>query len=314
MRILVTGATGFIGRETCRVLSGRGHRVRAAVRRALPALQQAGIEQRVVGEIDGRTDWRAAVDCVDAILHLAGRAHVLAHDAAAAADHFHSVNVEGAVALLQAAQAAGVRRFVNVSSIGVLGQSTELEPFSDASSPRPVNAYASSKLAAETALAAMAAGTEVVTIRPPMVYGPGCPGNMARLLRLVRTGVPLPLALARAERDMIGIDNLVDILATCADHPAVAGQTYVVCDGEPVSTAGLVRMLGASMGRVPWLFPVPFRLLALAAAAAGRADDVRRLFLPLRIDDGRFRRHTGWAPVTPLRNGLEQTVRRFNEA
>jgi nucleoside-diphosphate-sugar epimerase len=308
MRILVTGASGFIGRAACRGFAARGHQVRAAVRTAASALRLEAFEPCTVGEVDGNTDWAGAVDGIDAIVHLAGRAHILGADAIQTAQAFRSVNVDGAVNLLRAAQDAGVRRFVNVSSIGVLAQSTEAEPLTDASTPRPSNPYAQSKLDSEIALGSAATRIELVSVRPPMVYGPGNPGNMQRLIRLVGTGLPLPLALAHGQRDMIGIDNLVDILAVCAAHPEVAGQTYAVCDGEPVSTAELIRMLGASMGRKPVLLPVPQGLLSTAAGWVGRADDVGRLFKPLRIDDRRFRAQTGWTPVTPLAQGLARTV------
>jgi nucleoside-diphosphate-sugar epimerase len=313
MKVLVTGASGFIGARTCLVLTARGHHVRAAVRRTLPTVASPGIEHCLIGDIHANTDWRQAVHGVDAVLHLAGRAHVLQKQAAAAIEAFRQVNVHGTLGLHQAAQSAGVRRFVHVSSIAVLGQSTEGEPWNDTSAPNPVNAYGRSKWEAEQALASSPGSMQVVSIRPPMVYGPACPGNLHRLLRLVRSGVPLPLASAGGRRDMIGLDNLVDILALCLASPAVAGQTYVVCDGQPVSTSELIRVLSEKMGRTPRLLPVPERLLAGAAGLLGRADDVQRLFKPLRIDDGRFRQHTGWSPATSLDRGLEQTVRWFEQ-
>jgi nucleoside-diphosphate-sugar epimerase len=238
---------------------------------------------------------------------------VLQEEPGSAIDAFRRVNVQGTLGLYRAAQSAGVRRMVNVSSIGVLGQRTQGEPLSDASPPNPVNAYARSKWEAEQALGQANGAMQVVSIRPPLVYGPGCPGNMRRLLRLVRAGLPLPLGSARGPRDMIGLDNLVDVLALCLDHPNVAGETYVVCDGQPVATAELVAMLGRMMGRTPPLLPVPPRLLAGAAALLGRADDVHRLFSPLRIDDRRFRQHTGWSPAISLEQGLEQTVRWYRQ-
>ncbi len=310
----MTGATGFIGRTVRRRLAERGHHVRVALRRPLPPVEAAGLECFVIGDIGPGTDWRDPVEEVDAIVHLAGRAHVLDSNGALTADEFRAVNVEGAVGLFEAAQAAGVRRFVNVSSIGVLGQSTQDTPLTDASPPCPGNAYARSKLEVEHALAALAGQLELVTVRPPIVYGPGNPGNMQRLLTLVRSGFPMPLALADGERDMIGVDNLADILATCVEHPSLGGQSYVVCDGEPISTRDLVRIIGQQMGRTPLLLPVPRVLLSAVAGLAGRGNDVARLFAPLRIDDRRFRQHTGWSPVVSLVQGLEQTVLWFNKA
>lgn len=313
MKILLTGASGFIGQTVYRRLAERGHQVRAALRRPPQLDDAADAEYCVVGEIGGDTDWRDAVAGVEAIVHLAGRAHVGDRNASRAVAEFRTVNVEGSVALFKTAQNAGVRRFVNVSSIGVLGQSTRGEQLSDASPPCPASAYAVSKLQAEHALAALAGPMELVTVRPPMVYGPGNPGNMLRLLKLVQSGVPLPLALASAKRDMVGVDNLSDILATCLEHPAVGGQTYVVCDGEPISTCELVQLIGRFMGRNPLLLPVPRFLIAAVAGLIGRREDVTRVFDPLRIDDRRFRQHTGWSPLSPLTQGLEQTVLWFNK-
>lgn len=307
---LITGATGFIGQRLCERATRDGVPVVAAVRQAAGRVP-AGVDTFVVGEINGNTHWEAALEGIDTVIHLAGRAHIVRETAQAPLEAFRTVNLRGTQALFEAAVAAGVRRFVNMSSIGVLGQNSGAAVFDDATTPRPVTPYGVSKLEAEQSLAALSAGSSVqcVSLRPPLVYGPGNGGNFLRLLDIVAKGMPLPLGMAHGLRDMIGVDNLVDIIMTCARHDGVVGHTYGVRDGEPVSTADLFGRLAHLMGRPARLLPVPAGLLGAMAGLLGRREDVQRLFSPLRIDDSSFRRDTGWQPVCTLDHGLAQTVR-----
>jgi nucleoside-diphosphate-sugar epimerase len=271
-------------------------------------LLPARIELTTIGDIGRDTDWRASLDGIDTIFHLAGRAHVIKETETDALGAFRSVNVEGTACLVSAARAAGVRRFVHVSSVGVLGNATRGSVFDENSQPAPYNAYAASKWEAEQRLARVSNDIEVVIVRPPLVYGEGNGGNFLRLLKLVDKGLPLPLGSADGIRSMIYVGNLVDALLLCATHPRASGQTYLLRDDESVSTAEVVAKLGRLMGRSPRLLTVPRSLVGLAARIAGKSADVGRLFSPLIVDDKKIRRELGWSPPVLLDEGFARTV------
>lgn len=308
MRILVTGANGFVGRALCAVLAERGHLVVAVVRpgRAAPARTEAA----VVGDLDGDTDWSKALHGVDAVVHLAARVHVMRDEADDPLAEFRRVNVAGTRRLAEQAAAAGVRRLVFVSSVKVNGDNSPGRPFTDADPPAPPDAYGLSKHEAEMALAAVAAATglETVVVRPPLVYGPGAAGNFRVLLDAVRRGLPLPLAAVRNRRSLVFVGNLVDALALCAEHPAAAGRTYFVRDGEDVSTAQLFRLLARALGRPARLWPLPPALLRAAATLLGRTAAADRVLGSLQVDDGALRLSLGWRPPFTLAEGLALTV------
>lgn len=301
-RVLVTGATGFVGRAMVARLVADGRPVRVAVRDERAARGEAA----VVGEIGPETGWGAALDGVEAVVHLAGRAHVVPErgDPLTA---FRHVNVGGTLALARQAAAAGVRRLVFVSSIGVNGGESE-RPFAAADPPAPREPYAVSKWEAEQGLAALR-GIEVTVIRPPLVHGPGAPGNFARMLRWLARGAPLPLGAVRGNRrTLVGRDNLVDLIAVALDHPAAAGETFLAGDAEAVSTAALLEKLGAAMGRPARLVPVPPALLEAGAALLGRRDLARRLLGSLEVDISHARAVLGWTPPVGLDEGLRRAV------
>ncbi|MFH0933989.1 MAG: SDR family oxidoreductase [Pseudomonadota bacterium] len=316
MRILVTGANGFVGKALCREAVRRGHAVRAAVR------SRATADTVAVGDIDGQTDWRAALHGIDVVIHLAARVHVMQESAADPLDAFRSVNVQGTENLARQAAGAGVKRLVYVSSIKVNGGftcgagsaerrvlSAEMrKAFREDDVPNPEDAYAISKREAEKTLHRVAAetGLEVVFVRPPLVYGPGVKGNLAQMLHVLTKGIPLPLASVHNLRSLIALDNLVDALLLCATHPAAAGQTYLVSDGEDISTPELLRMLGAATGHPARLFPCPPALLKLAARLTGKSAQIERLLGSLQIDSARIRRELGWLPPLTLQQGLQQ--------
>jgi UDP-glucose 4-epimerase len=307
-RILVTGAAGFIGGTLCRGLSERGHRPIAGLRRPAPPTSTA--EGVLLGEITPDRNWTRALRGVgiDIVIHLAQRAHSSADPAALAPEP------PAAAALAQAAARAGARRFVYVSSITAMGAATAPgRPFRAGDEPRPESPYGRSKLAAEQALAESAgeSGLELVVIRPPLVHGPGVRANFRTLLRLLASGVPLPFARIDNRRSFIHVDNLVDLIATSAVHPAAAGQVLLASDGLDLSTPGLIRLLARGLGRPARLFNVPEPLFALLRKTPGIGPRVASLTLSLRVDDSATRQLLAWTPPVATEAGVLATARAF---
>lgn len=318
MTILVTGAAGFVGRNLCRYLAGR-HGLRLAVRSPGPATEALRGFGDVVaaGEVGGATDWSASLQGVRAVVHLANRAHVMRE--AAGTDTLaacRAVNVEGTRCLAEQAAAAGVRRFVYLSSVKVLGERTQAQAFDDASPPAPEDPYAQSKWEAEHALRNVAArtGLEIVVLRPPLVYGPGVGANFLQLMRAVDRGLPLPVAAIRNRRSLLYAGNLAGAIEAVLAHPAAAGRAYVVSDGEPVSTAQLVAMLALALGVADRSWPLPAALLRLAGAVTGRRTAVARLTDSLEVDDAAIRRDLQWSPPFTMAEGLCETVAAYRAA
>lgn len=315
-RILVTGAAGFVGRALCHELTARGSIVRAAVRKEegekrLPI----ECEVAVVGEISAATDWLAAVESVDVVVHLAARVHVMRETAGDPLASFREVNVLGTECLACAAASSGVKRLVYVSSIKVNGEQTNGISFSEVDEPSPQDPYGVSKYEAEQVLHNIAkeTGLEVVIVRPPLVYGPRVGGNFLRLLKLVSHGMPLPLASVNNRRSMIFLGNFVDALLLCATHPAASGKTYLVSDDEDQSTPQLIRKLASLMGKPCRLIPFPLSLLKWVGSLTGKSSEVERLIGSLQIDSNLMRRELGWVAPFSMDNGLAETVKWFQE-
>jgi nucleoside-diphosphate-sugar epimerase len=304
-RVLVTGASGFIGRALCDTLSARGMSVRAAVRE--PSSMTGDV--RVVGEIGPDTEWRRALHGVDAVVHLAARVHVMRDAAADPLAAFRAVNVAGTERLARECAASQVRRLVFVSSIKVNGERTLGRPFSEADPPAPEDAYGVSKLEAEQALQRVAAATglEAAIVRPCLVYGPGVRGNLGRLLAMIERGVPLPLASVDNRRSLIGLTTLCDLLARCITHPSAAGETWLASDGEDLSTPELIRALAAGAERTARLVPFPPRWLELAARLAGARGAYERACGSLQADSSKARRSLDWRPPLSAMEGLRLT-------
>jgi len=305
--VLVTGASGFVGRALCAALVSFGHRVRMAARAPQPDLPGAV----AVGDIGPATDWRAALAGIDSVVHLAARTHVLRETAADPLGEFRRTNVGGSERLARAAAAMGVRRFVFLSSVKVNGESTAARPFTESDAPYPEDAYGRTKLEAEQALAGISAATglEVVVLRPPLVYGPGVKGNFLRLMRLVARGLPLPLGAIRNQRSLVYVGNLADAIVKSLDAPQAAGRTYLVSDGEDLSTPDLVRGLARALGVKPRLLSLPPAALGLAATLAGKRAEFARLTGSLQVDSSRIRRELDWRPPFTLAHGLELTAK-----
>ncbi len=306
---LITGANGFIGRTLCSELARQGHSVRAAVRAASPFNEN--IEVVALGSIDGEPDWTRALRDVEVVIHLAARAHVLRESAEHPLQEFRTVNVAGTERLARCAAVSGVQRLVYVSSIGVHGLHTEPgTEFSETSGINPHNAYTLSKWEAEQSLSRLSAETElgVVVVRPPLVYGAGVPGNFALMLDALAKRMPLPFASIHNHRSLIYVRNLVDALIACAIHPSAIGQTYLVSDGEDISTPDLLRRLGAAMGMPARLLPCPTALLKFAGRMAGKTEQIERLLSSLQVDSDKMRRDLNWRPPYSLQQGLQDTA------
>lgn len=311
-RILVTGATGFVGQATLARMQKSGRPVRAALR--TPASVSAAGENAVIGHIGPDTDWRQALQNVDTVVHLAARTHVLDDSDADPLAAYRDINVLGSVRLAQQAVAAGVRRLVFLSSVKVNGEATVLSPFTETDVPAPLDAYGITKLEAENALRRIGAetGLEIAILRPPLVYGPGVKGNLLRMLALVESGIPLPLASIRNQRSLVNVDNLADAIICCVDAPAAAGSTYMVSDGEDVSTPALVGKLAAAMGHSPRLLPCPPAFLKLGATMLGKRAMALRLTGSLIVDSSRIRQELGWQARSSLDQGLNAMVRWYH--
>jgi len=309
MRVLVTGASGFVGAALCRELLARGHTVRAAVRRLVPpGTVPPRLHQILVPDIAAEFDRRALVDGVGTVVHLAA----IAHQSNQIEGELRRVNCTAAVRL---AQAAAGRRFVFLSSVKVHGEDSGSGTYAEDDALNPQDSYGRSKLEAELALNETAArnGIELVIVRPPLVYGPEVKANFLRLLGWVDSGLPLPFASVRNRRSLIYVGNLVDAIARFAEHPAARGP-FLVSDEESVSTPELVSRIARALERPARLLPAPPALLRAAGMIAGRRDEIRRLTGNLAIDSFRARRLLDWRPPYTLDAGLAETARWFRSA
>ncbi|MBS0366261.1 MAG: NAD-dependent epimerase/dehydratase family protein [Proteobacteria bacterium] len=308
MRVLVTGATGFVGEALCTALCGAGHTVRAALRRESP-LSHSVAERVVVGEIGAATDWKAALRGVDAIMHAAARAHVVRDDPGNAR-LYTEVNVNGTRHLVKTAAQAAICRFVYVSSIKVNGEETPARSFTPDDAPNPRDIYGISKMLAEEAIleTGQRTGMQTAIVRPPLVYGPGVRANFLRLMRWVDKEWPLPLASVRNRRSLVSIWNLCDLLVRLLNDPLPTAGTWLVSDGQDLSTPDLLRRIGTAMDRRVRLLPVPPVALRSAAALLMRKAEAARLCGSLTLDISQTCRALGWSPPMGVDEGLKRTV------
>jgi len=304
MKTLVTGATGMVGRALCELLTARGYGIIPAVRRP------AGLSNEVVtGDIGSTTDWHMAFEGCDAVVHLAARVHVMEDAAKNPLALYRETNTEATLNLARQAAQAGVKRFVFVSTVKVNGEGRDAA-YRETDVPEPEDAYAISKWEAEQGLHEIAreTGLEVVILRPPLVYGPGVKANFLRLMQAIQMGWPLPLGAIRNRRSLLYLGNFVDAIHVCIEHPAAAGQTFLLDDGVAVSTPELIRAVARAMGRPARLLAVPVPMLALAGAALGKRAAVARLTGSLWVDSMSIRSRLGWTPPYSMEAGLAATV------
>jgi nucleoside-diphosphate-sugar epimerase len=314
MRVLLTGATGFVGRGLLERMSTQiDLELVAAVRKQVSGLP-GNVASRQVSGLEADAGWRAALDGVETVIHSAARVHLMRDESSDPLAEFRKINVVGTLNLARQAAQAGVRRFIFISSIGVNGNKS-LRPFTADDVPNPAEPYAVSKHEAELELRNLAAetGMELVIIRPPLVYGPKAPGNFGRLIKVVGKGLPLPLGSIRNRRSLVALDNLVDLIVTCIDHPAAANQTFLVSDGEDLSTTELLRRMGTALGKPVRLLPVPSWLLEAGAALLGKQALSQRLCGSLQVDIGKTREVLDWTPPVSVDEALRKTAKHFLE-
>ena len=317
MRILVTGATGFIGNAVLTsCVSDSSCEVRAAVRHNAPGRLPAAVESILVGNLDRNTDWTRATSGVEVIVHAGARVHVMRDSARDSLVEFHRVNVDGTLTLARHAVEAGVRRFIFISSIKVNGEGTLPDrPYTADDLPAPIDAYGISKYNAEQALRQLAHDSEleVVIIRPALVYGPGVKANFHSMMRWLHKGIPLPLGAIHNKRSLVALDNLVDLIITCVQHPAAANQIFLAGDGQDVSTTELLRRVGNALGKPARLIPVPTSILEAGAALAGKRAFAQRLCGSLQVDISKAHNLLGWRPPVSMDEALQRTVGHFLE-
>lgn len=295
MRLLITGATGFVGATLVQNIKSI-YNITVLVRtqsNELPATIQQLVAKNIF-EVD-------LPDNIDVIIHLAGRAHILNDQLLDPLDEFRKVNVDGTLQLARQALEKKVKRFIFISSIGVNGSVTTQQPFTEDSIPQPHADYAVSKLEAEQELKKLFAGsdTELVIIRPPLVYAAHAPGNFARLLKLVTTNLPLPFAGTSNKRSFVALENLVDFIQTCIEHPNAANQTFLVADQESISISELVQYLKQGMGKKARFIYLPQPLMKLGAACIGKSKLYEQLFESLEVDTSKAQNLLGWkAPIS----------------
>ncbi|MBB3102670.1 UDP-glucose 4-epimerase family protein [Azomonas macrocytogenes] len=315
MRVVVTGASGFVGQGLLGPLLQAGHQVTAVSRDALPGLNPAIVLKTVTG-LDAGQDWQEILAGQERVIHCAARVHVMDDRACDPLTEYRRVNVAGTLDLARQAAAAGVGRFVFISTVKVNGEQTiPGQPYAADDIPAPVAAYGLSKLEAEQGLQALCAATgmELVIIRPVLVYGPGVKANFRSMMKWLYRGIPLPLGAIDNRRSLVALTNLADLIVTCVAHPSAANQVLLVSDGEDLSTADLLHRLGRALGRPAHLLPVPPTLLETGARLLGKAALAQRLCGSLQVDIGKTRALLGWNPPLRVEAALHETARHFLE-
>jgi len=321
-KILVTGANGFIGQSLCKVLAAKNKFVRGIVRNKLPYNTNDNIEYFSIGDINFETNWMNLLSDIDCVIHCAGKAHFIEKKNAISEQTYKSINLEGTKQLAIQSAKAGVKRMIFLSSIKVNGENTFdinsdqnfkktfKKIYTHDDIPDPKDFYGLSKWHAEKELQKISSKTdmEVTILRLPIVYGIGVKGNLRRLLNLVRSGVPLPFSMIKNQRSMIGLDNLIDLILICTNHSAAAGKTFLVSDGEDLSTPSLIRCMASSIGRTARLFPLPISLLKATAYIFNKQDEINKLVGSLKIDSSFTRETLNWYPKTNVSEGIKRMV------
>ncbi|MCH8549176.1 MAG: SDR family oxidoreductase [Balneolaceae bacterium] len=307
MKLLLTGATGFLGsRLLFAIVSNSGFDLCCASRQSS---RDARFKSFKVPGLHSGVDWSEALFGQEVVVHSAARAHIMKEEVSDPLAEYRRVNVEGTLGLARQAAAANVKRFIFVSSIKVNGEQTKPGVrFSLESKPKPGDNYGLSKWEAEQGLWDISkdTGMEVVIVRPPLVYGPRVKGNFASMMTLATRNLPLPLGAVNNKRSLVALDNLVDLIIRCIDHPAAANQTFLVSDDQDVSTTELLTMITKAAGNKPRLIPVPLGLLRLGAAVLGKKAVADRLLGNLQVDITHTKDTLGWKPPISVEEGIRR--------
>lgn len=312
-KVLLTGATGFIGKHLVPLLQARGYEVRCAVWQEVPWLQA---EQVIVNRLDTDIDWSEALDGVDYVIHLAARVHIMDNQKGVTDDKFIQINSDATKNFAEQAAHAGIKRFVFLSSIKVNGELTPANvPFTEADKPAPEDMYAKSKLLAEQHLEEISnkTGMETVVLRPPLVYGPGVKANFLRLIENVDKGWPLPFAQINNQRSFIYIDNLVHAIEVVLQAPLAVSSCFLICDDEPWSLSGLMREMSVNLRKKSRLFPVPVSALKFLFAVIRKQDTAARLTGSLLVSSDTLKKTTGWKPLVSSKEGIAKTIEWYQQ-
>jgi len=316
MKLLVTGSTGFVGHTLIdEVLKVPDYHVCAAVRGLVADLPK-NVEQFEIKGISPDTDWEAGLEQVDCIIHIAARVHIMSDTADNPLEEFRIVNTHGTLALAKQAEKSGVKRFIYLSTIKVNGESTRLDtPFKEDDIFIPTDPYALSKYEAEIGLLDLAKTTkmEVVIIRPPLVYGPGVKANFYSMMKWLNKEIPLPFGAIHNKRNLVALDNLVDLILTCIEHPAAANQIFLVSDGEDLSTTELLSCVAKALGKKLRLLRVNQQLLELGLKFVGKKGLAQRLCGSLQVDISKAKKLLNWTPPVSVDEGLRKTAQHFLE-
>jgi nucleoside-diphosphate-sugar epimerase len=312
--IFVTGASGFVGHALMdKMLTSCDYKIFAAVRKLDPDFPSA-VKQWKFDGISTTTDWNNSLQGIDCIIYTAARVHIMSDTANDPLEEFRAVNTIGTLNLARQAADLGVKRFIYLSSIKVNGESTQLGmPFTEDDKFVPTDPYPLSKYEAELGLLELAKKTqmEVVIIRPPLVYGPGVKANFLSMMKWLNKGIPLPFGAINNKRSLVALDNLVDLILTCIDHPAAANQVFLVSDGDDLSTTELLQRVATSLGKKPILMHVNQQLLEIGLKLVGKKDLAQRLYASLQVDISKAKKLLNWTPAVSVDEGFRKTTEAF---
>ena len=311
-KILITGASGFIGNHLCNKLSVPGNIIYGAFRQIKCNLKNSIFHKITVGDIDSKTNWKKALKSVDYVIHCAGVAHEFNYKKKN--NYYYSVNVDGTKRLAEQAAEAGIKRLIFLSTIKVNGENTDIKNqpnvFFYNDIPQPKDIYSKTKFLAEKVLREISHETklEIVVLRLPLVYGSNPKGNILRLIKLINLGFPLPFSLINNKRSLIGIDNLTDVLSCCLDHPEAKGKTFLVSDGEDISTPKLVAYMASAMERSIRFFSIPVFLLKFFSCILGKKYEIKRLTDTLQVDIEYTIKTLDWVPKVNVYDGIKRMM------